>query len=185
MRKLIYAMTVSLDGFVADRDGGIDWTAPSEELHRFHNDRARGHDGHLLGRGLYETMTYWDELDESEANEIERDFAAIWRELPKVVFSSTLTEVSGNARLVSGDAVEEVKRLKAEGDGELGVGGARLAHSLLAHDLIDECHLFVAPVLLGDGLPFFPQLDRRLEFELTETRTFPGGTVFLRQERVR
>ncbi|HEY8467469.1 MAG TPA: dihydrofolate reductase family protein [Solirubrobacterales bacterium] len=185
MRTLTYAMGVSLDGYIGGPEGEIDWSDPDPELHQFHNDRTRSLEGHLLGRRLYETMTYWEELDLSEANEIERDFAEIWRALPKVVFSSTLTDVVGNTRLVSGDAVAEVEAFKAEGDGEWGVGGARLAHALLEHDLIDECQLFVYPIVLGDGIPFFPKLDRRLEFELVESRTLPGGVVYLRQRRVR
>lgn len=185
MRTLIYAMGVTLDGYIADPNGGIDWSVPSDELHSFHNERARGHDGHLLGRNLYETMTYWETVDDAELNAPGREFKEIWQALPKTVFSSTLTEVVGNTRLVAGDAVAEVEKMKADGDGELGVGGARLAGSLLAHDLIDECHLFVYPTVLGDGIPFFPKVERQLEFELAETRTFPGGIVFLRQVRKR
>lgn len=185
MRKLIYAMGVTLDGYIADPEGGIDWSVPDEELHRFHNDRTRRLEGHLLGRNLYETMTYWEDLDLSEAGEVERDFAGIWRALPKVVLSSTLTEVVGNTRLVSGDPIAEVRALKAEGDGEWGVGGARLAHALLEHDLINECWLFVYPIVLGDGIPFFPKGGRRLDFELVDTRAFPQGVVFLRERRVR
>lgn len=185
MRTLTYAMGVTLDGYIGGPEGEIDWSHPDDELHQFHNDRTRKLEGHLLGRRLYETMTYWEELDLDEANQIERDFAEIWRALPKVVFSSTLSEVVGNTRLVSGDPVAEVRALKADGDGEWGVGGARLAHALLAHDLIDECQLFVYPIALGEGIPFFPKLDRRLEFELVETRTFPGGVVYLRQRRAR
>jgi dihydrofolate reductase len=185
MRRLIYAMGVTLDGYIADPEGGIDWSVPSDELHRFHNDRTRRLEGHLLGRNLYETMTYWENLDLSAASEIERDFAEVWRALPKVVFSSTLTDVVGNTRLVSSDPVAEVRAFKAAGDGEWGVGGARLAHTLFEHDLIDECQLFVYPVTLGDGIPYFPRRGRRLEFEPIETQLLPGGVVYLRQRRVR
>ncbi len=129
MRKLVYSMGVSLDGFIADGDGAIDWTAPDEELHRFHNQQGREIGMHLCGRRLYETMAPWETRDQDpDAHEAELEWAAIWKQLPKVVFSTTLESVEGNARLVRGDAVAEVARLKEEpGEGVLAVGGAGLA----------------------------------------------------------
>lgn len=186
MSTLIYSMTVSLDGFVEAPGGKIDWTAPSDELHRLHNERTSRLDAHLLGRGLYETMTYWDTaLEDPTLGEPEREFAPIWQELPKVVFSSTLAEVGGNARLVRENALEEVAQIRDQPGGAIGVGGPRFAHALIEHDLIDEFQRFVAPIVLGAGTPFFPPLARRLELELVETRTFANGTVLLHHRRVR
>ncbi|MFE6924524.1 dihydrofolate reductase family protein [Nocardia sp. NPDC057663] len=179
MRKLIYGYGVSLDGYVNDRDGNIDWTDPDEELHQFHNDRYRAIEISLHGRRLYELMAeYWPNVPE-DAPRIEREFGALWMEKPKVVFSRTLTEVQWNSTLVSENAVEEVRRLKAGGDGVMEVGGASLAASLMPHGLIDEYQLFVCPVVLGGGTPMFPPLDQRVGLRLAETRHF-NTAVLLR-----
>jgi dihydrofolate reductase len=180
MGDLIYSMTVSLDGFIAGPNGEIDWSAPDDGLHRFHNERVRGLGGHLLGRRLYEVMTHWDRVDESSLSPTEAEFAEIWRPLPKFVFSSTLEEVGSNARLVRGDAVEEAARLKEESERDLGVGGAGLAGTLIEAGLVDEFQLFVAPVVLGAGTPFFPALEERVELELVETRNFDAPVFYLR-----
>ena len=182
MRKLVYAMGVSLDGFIADGDGAIDWTVPDEELHRFHNQQGRETGMHLYGRRLYEAMAPWETRDQDpDAHEAELEWAAIWKQLPKVVFSTTLESVEGNARLVRSDAVAEVARLKEEpGEGVLGVGGAGLATSLVRAGLVDEYGLFVYPVVLGAGTPFFPPLEDRIPLDLVETRTFGSRVVYLR-----
>ena len=182
MRKLVYSMSVSLDGFITDADGAIDWTAPGEELHRFHNQQGRETGMHLYGRRLYEAMAPWETRDrDPDAPEVELEWAAIWKQLPKVVFSTTLESVEGNARLVRGDAVAEVARLKEEpGEGALGVGGAGLAASLVRAGLVDEYGLFVYPVVLGAGTPFFPTVGDRISLELVETRTFGSRVVYLR-----
>lgn len=180
MGKLIYSMSASLDGFIAGPDGDIGWSAPSPELHRFHNDRVRETGTQLLGRRLYETMLYWETVDESSLPEPEREFAAIWKALPKVVFSRTLEEVEGNARLVSDRAVEEAARLKEKSDRNLEVGGAGLAAPLIEAGLVDEFHLFIAPVVLGGGIPYFPALEERVDLELVETRNFDSPAVYLR-----
>ena len=184
MRKVIYSMSVSLDGFIAGPDGEIDWSAPDPELHRFHNDRVRELSAHLLGRRLYETMLYWDGFAEREpaATETELDFARIWAPLPKVVFSRTLAQVQGsNTRLAQGSPAEEFERLNAApGQGDIGVGGAGLATELLAAGLVDELHLFVAPVLLGAGRRLFPPLEGRIALELVDRREFAGGVQGLR-----
>jgi dihydrofolate reductase len=115
MRKLIYSMGVSLDGFIAGRGGEIDWSAPDEELHRFHNEQMRALGAHLCGRRLYETMVYWETAHQDPTlPETELEFARIWQALPKIVFSTTLESVAGNARLVRDDVAAEVARLKAE-----------------------------------------------------------------------
>jgi dihydrofolate reductase len=182
MRRLIYSMTVSLDGFIAGPSGEIDWSPPEEELHRFHNARTAELGGHLLGRRLYQEMTYWDTADaDPAAGEIVREFAGIWQALPKVVFSTTLERVEGsNVRLATGSVADEVARLKAEPGGDLGVGGAGLAAACIALGLVDEFQLFVSPVVLGGGTPYLPPLDERIELELLETRTFGSRVVYLR-----
>jgi dihydrofolate reductase len=172
---LIYAMGVSLDGFIAGPAGEIDWSAPDQELHQFHNDQMRTVGAHLCGRRLYETMVYWETADPDSA--VEQEFAGIWQRLPKIVYSRTLEAVTGNARLERAVVPEEVERLKQEGD--VAVGGAGLAATLT--DLIDEFQVFVSPVVLGGGTPFFPAA--RIELELLETRTFASRVVYLRYGR--
>ncbi|MBB5915664.1 dihydrofolate reductase [Nocardia transvalensis] len=179
MRKLIYGFTVSLDGYVNDRDGAIDWTEPDDELHQFHNDRYRALEVSLHGRRLYELMAeYWPHVPE-DAPPIQREFGELWTAKPKVVFSRTLTEVRWNSTLVAENAVEEVRRLKSEGDGVMEVGGASLAASLMPHGLIDEYQVFVSPMVLGGGTPMFPPLDTRIPLRLVETKHF-SNVVLMR-----
>jgi dihydrofolate reductase len=184
MPDVIYSMTVSLDGFIAGPDGDIGWSAPDPELHRFHNERVRGQGVQLLGRRLYETMVYWETAAENPSlPDAEREFAEIWKGLPKIVFSTTLTAVEGNTRLATNGVADEVARLKREPGKDIGVGGATLASALVAQDLIDDYHLFVSPVVLGGGTPYFPPAVRLPELQLVETRTFAGGVVHLRYRR--
>jgi dihydrofolate reductase len=185
MRKLIYSMGVSLDGFIAGPDGEIDWSAPDEELHRFHNQQARETGAHLYGRRLYEVMRYWETADEERsAPEHELEFARIWKDTPKIVFSKTLEKVEGNARLVRDNVAEEVARLKEEPGNDLAVGGAGLASTLIKPGLIDEYRLFVSPVVLGAGTPYFPALEQRINLELVETRTFGSHVVYVRYRKI-
>jgi dihydrofolate reductase len=185
MRKLIYSMGVSLDGFIAGPDGEIDWSAPDEELHRFHNQQTRGVGAHLCGRRLYETMLYWETADENpSATEYELEFARIWKSIPKVVFSKTLERVEGNARLVRDGVAEEVARLKEQPGKDLAVGGAGLASTFMRLGLVDEYRLFVSPVVLGGGTPYFPALDDRINLQLVETRTFGSRVVYVRYQRM-
>ncbi len=185
MRKVIYSMSVSLDGFVAGPGGEIDWSAPDAELHRFHNDRVRETGVHLLGRRLYEEMTYWETFEEKpSAPDHELEFARIWKKLPKVVFSTTLDKVEGNATLVRDGVAQEVTTLKEQPGGDLEVGGAGLASTLMKLNLIDEYRLFIVPVVLGGGTPYFSALDERINLELVETRTFGSRVVYLRYRRV-
>jgi dihydrofolate reductase len=184
MRKLIYSMSVSLDGFIAGPDGGFDWSVPDEELHRFHNEQVRELGGHLCGRGLYETMVYWETADQDPSlADYALEFARIWKPLPKVVFSTTLEEVEGNARLVRDGAAEEVARLKEEPGKDLGVGGAGLAAGLIELGLVDEFRPFVYPVVVGGGTPFFPALAEQIDLELVESRTFSSRVVYSRYRR--
>jgi dihydrofolate reductase len=184
MRKVIYSMGVSLDGFIAGPDGDIGWSAPDEELHRFHNEQARGTGAQLCGRRLYEVMRYWEtaEEDNPSAPEHELEFARIWRDTPRRVFSRTLEQAEGGAELVRTSIAEEVARLKEQPGGDIGVGGAGLAASCMTLGLIDEYRLFVYPVVLGGGTPYFPALDVRIKLRLAETRTFRSEVVYVRYE---
>jgi dihydrofolate reductase len=185
MRPLIYSMGVSLDGYIAGPRGEGDWAAPDEELHRFHNEQARELGLHLLGTRLYEVMAYWETAEERNPSlpQYELEFARIWKELPKVVYSNSLETVEGNTRLSRGDPVQEVKELKEQDGGPIAVGGATLAATLTAQGLVDEYHLFVSPTVLGGGTPFFAG-DTHVDLELVETRTFGSRVVYLRYRRV-
>jgi dihydrofolate reductase len=184
MTTLIYSLSVSLDGYMAGPDGAIDWTAPDEEVMRFNTDQTRELTGHLSGRGLYEDMLVWETAEQAFTDPLALEFAPIWAALPQVVFSTSLTTVKANARLARGDVAAEVAELKSQpGGGLVGVGGAGLAACLAEQDLIDEYRLFIHPVVLGGGTPFFPPLAKRLSLELIETRTF-SQVVYLRYRRV-
>ena len=182
MRSVTYSMNVSLDGYIVGPDGDFDWTAPDEEVFRFVTDEIREVGVYLLGRRLYETMLYWETADQDPSlDDSMLEWAAIWKPLPKVVFSTTLSAVQGNARLASGGLAEEIERLRAEpGDGDIAIGGATLAAEVAALGLIDEYRVRVYPGLVGGGIPFFPQRERRVDLELVETRTFTSGVVYLR-----
>ena len=185
MRRLIYSMTVSLDGFIAGRDGEIDWSAPDEELFRFHTQQVRELDAHLCGRRLYEVMTYWETADENPSlPDHELEFARLWKDTPKIVFSKTLEKIEGNARLVRDSVADEVVKLKEQPGSDLAVGGAGLASSLIKLNLIDDYRLFVSPIALGGGTPYFPALDERIELELVETRSFGSSVVYVRYLRL-
>jgi dihydrofolate reductase len=172
-------MGVSADGYIAGPDGKFDWSRPDEELHRFHNEQARTLAGHLLGRRLYETMLFW-ETAENDPSDIMREFALIWQALPKVVFSRTLDSVEGaNARLARDDLRTELTALQESVGGHVAVGGAGLAAEAARLDLIDEYRVFVNPVAVGGGIPFFPR-DHRVDMELVETRTFSSRVMYMR-----
>ena len=182
MRSVTYSMGVSLDGYIVGPDGGFNWTAPDEEVFRFVTDEIRGVGVHLLGRKLYETMLYWETADgDRSLDEAELEWTALWKPLPKVVFSGTLPAVRGNARLASCGLAEEIERLRAEpAEGDIAIGGAALAAEAAALGLIDEYRPRVCPVLAGGGIPFFPQRERQVDLELAESRTFSSGVVYLR-----
>lgn len=185
VRKLIYTMGVSLDGFTAGPGGEIDWGAPDEELHRFHNEQTGELDAHLCGRRLYEEMLFWERFDESRpaVADYQVEFARVWKRLPKIVFSTTLARVEGNARLADGTVAEEVARLKAQPGRDLAVGGPGLAGACIRLGLIDEFHLLISPIVLGGGTPYFPTLDARVPLELVESRTFGSRVVYARYRR--
>ncbi len=182
MRSVTYSMGVSLDGYIVGPDGNFDWTAPDEELFHFSTDQIREVGVHLLGRRLYETMLYWETADQDPSLDYSTlEWAELWKPLPKVVFSTTLSAVQGHARLASGGLAEEIERLRAEpGEGDIAIGGATLAAEAAALGLIDEYRPRVYPVLVGGGVPFFPQPERRVDLELVDTRTFSSRVVYLR-----
>jgi dihydrofolate reductase len=181
MAKIVYSMSVSVDGFIAGPGGEIDWSVPDDELHRFHNEQVREIGTHFLGRRLYETMLYWETAESlPEISETEREFARIWQPLPKVVFSRTLDSVEGNARLARDGIAEEVAAAKERVEGDIGVGGAGLASTLVGLGLVDELCLFMHPTVLGGGTPFLPPLEERIDLELVETRDFGSRVIFAR-----
>jgi dihydrofolate reductase len=186
MGKVTYGMGVSLDGYVEDASGSFAFAAPDDELHRLANDQAREASAFLFGRRMYELMegAWPPAARRDDLPEVEAEFARVYVETPRIVFSDTLSSVAEGARLVRRDeAVAEVTRLKDESDGHLDLGGAGLAASLI--DLVDEFRLFVAPVAVGGGKPFFPQRRERLNLRLCEHRAFASGAVYLRYERSR
>ncbi|MFF9279079.1 dihydrofolate reductase family protein [Streptomyces griseosporeus] len=187
MRSVSYSMSMSLDGYIVGPDGGFNWTAPDPDVFRFWIDEIRQVGVHLMGRRLYETMLYWEGAEqEASFDEAEREWAALWRPLPKVVFSTTLSSVQGHARLASGSVAQEIERLRAEpGEGEIAIGGATLAAEAADSGLIDEYRIMVYPVLVGGGIPFFPRHERHVDLELVETRTFNSKIVHLRYRVVR
>ncbi|AUN39568.1 dihydrofolate reductase family protein [Tsukamurella tyrosinosolvens] len=182
MRSVTYSLSTSADGYIVGPDGAFDWSQPDEEVFRFATDEVRGLDVHLMGRKLYETMLYWDTAGETQPLDAdERVFAALWKDLPKVVFSTTLTEVQGaNTRLADGDLSEEIARLRAEpGGGNIGVGGAGLAAEAARLGLLDEYRVRVYPVLVGGGIPYFPQQGASTALERVGGRSFACGVDFV------
>lgn len=188
MRSVTYSMSMTADGFVVDSDGRFDWGAPDEEVFRDHLDELRGVGVHLLGRRLYETMLYWETAAETQdLSDDEREWASLWKQVPKVVFSTTLSSVEGtNTRLATATLADEVERLRSgPGEGGIAVGGATLAHQAAALDLVDVYRTHVYPVLVGGGLPYFPPGDRRADLELVSSRAFPSQVLALRYRVVR
>lgn len=183
MGKVLYSMNVSLDGYIEDSDGSIEFSTPDEDVHRMANEDARKASAFLFGRRLYEVMEepWTAAAKRDDLPEVEAEFARIYVETPRVVFSDTLESVPEGVRLVrSTEAVAEVTRLKQESEGDLDLGGASLAASLV--DLIDEFRLYVMPVVVGGGKPFFAA-HKKLQLRLAEHRAFPSGAMFLRYER--
>ena len=177
---LIYSMSVSVDGFVADREGGFGWTAPSEELFRFHLAQVGELGGYLLGRRLYETMLVWETDPSLRSNESGAAFADVWCAIPKVVFSRTLDSVQGNARLAEGSVAEEIAAALGATDTDVSVGGAGLAAQAFELGLVDELRMFRYPVVVGGGTPYLPPVTQHVPFDLVETRTFGSRVIYER-----
>ncbi|MCX5143775.1 MULTISPECIES: dihydrofolate reductase family protein [unclassified Streptomyces] len=185
MRKIIYSMSMSLDGFIEGPDRDISWHLVDEELHRYFNERIAAMGGFLDGRVVHELMAdFWPTADQDPANAGPMaDFAVIWRNMPKYVYSRTLERADWNTTVVHEVVREEVMALKEQPGGDLSVGGAGLAASFAELDLIDEYWVYVHPVLIGRGKPMFPSADTLTALRLTGTRTFGNGVVELRYER--
>ena len=181
MAHLIYSAISSLDGYIEDRDGNFDWAMPDEEVHTFINNIERSVGTYLLGRRMYEIMMVW-ETDPNLAAEspLMQDFAQIWQAANKIVYSRTLatpsTRYTKIARTFNPEAIEELKKTVQH---EIAIGGAELAAHAFRAGLIDECHLFLIPIIVGSGKPSLPD-NVRSELELLEERRFGNGTVYLR-----
>lgn len=187
MRDVTYSLSMSLDGFITDPAGSLDWGVPGAETFQVAMDEVRGVGVHVMGRRLYEAMLYWEDAAETQdLDEAELEWCALWNPLPKVVFSRTLTEVQGAARLATVTPAEEIERLRAEADeGDIAIGGADLAAQVAAAGLIDEYRIRVMPVLLGGGRTMFPQDAARVGLELVESRVLDGQVQYLRYRAVR
>ena len=180
MGKIIYQMSVSLDGFFEGPERDLSWHRVDEELHQHFNDEIRPLARFLEGRVTYELMEdYWPTADQApDASPATRDFAGIWREMPKTVYSRTLDKADQTVTIVREVVPDEVRALKDRSSGDLMLGGADLAETFLRHDLIDEYRIYVHPVVVGQGRRPFPALE--LDLHLTETRPFANGVVLLR-----
>lgn len=181
MSSLIYSAIASLDGYTVDDNDNFDWAAPDEQVHAFVNDLERPIGSYLYGRRMYEVMTFWEtaraDTDHPAAGE---DYAQIWQAAQKIVYSTTLTAVSSaRTRIESTFDPDAVRQLKATTAQDLSIGGAQLAGQALAAGLVDECHLFVNPVVVGGGTRWLPD-GLRLPLELLDEHRFDGGVVYLR-----
>jgi dihydrofolate reductase len=180
MAKLIYSAIASLDGYIADEDGNFDWAVPDEEVHAFINDLDRPLGTYLYGRRMYETMVGW-ETDHTlaEQSPVMRDFAQIWQAAEKIVYSRTLEAVStARTRIERDFEPDAVRQMKASAQQDMIVGGADLAAHAFRARLVDECHLFVVPIVVGGGKRSLPD-DVRVELELLDERRFGNGVVHL------
>lgn len=182
---LIYSMSVSVDGFITDRDGGIGWAAPDDELLRFHLARVRELGLHLCGHRLYEMMLVWETDRSLRATELGAAFADVWCALPKIVFSRTLERVQGNARLAQGSVADELAAALVATGKDIEIGGAGVAAAAIELGLVDELRMFRNPILLGAGTPFLPPVTEHVPLELIETRTFGSRVIYERYRRLR
>jgi dihydrofolate reductase len=182
---LIYSMGVSVDGFIADRDGGFGWGVPGEEQFRFHLEQVRELGSCLLGRRLYETMLVWETDPSLQDNEDTTAFADAWCALPKVVFSRTLDSVQGNARLAEAPLAEEVAAALDATEKDVEIGGAGLAAGAIELGLVDELHIVRNPVLVGGGTTLLPPVTKHVPLDLIETRTFGSRVIYERYGRAR
>jgi dihydrofolate reductase len=183
MGKLVYAAITSLDGYTNDASGRFDWSAPDEEVHSFVNELERPLGTYLYGRRMYDVMQYWA-TEDADGDPVGREYAAIWRAADKVVYSRTLTEpVTPRTRIEHDFEPDEVRRLVADSDHDVSVGGATLGGVALAAGLVDEVHLFLNPVLVGGGTRALPD-GVRIDLELVAEHRFGGGVVHL-HHRVR
>jgi dihydrofolate reductase len=182
---LIYSMSVSVDGFIADREGAFSWSAPNEDLFRFHIAQVRELGGFLCGRRLYETMLVWETDPSMRDSELDAAFADVWCSIPKVVFSRTLESVQGNARLAEASVAQEAAAALDATDNHVGIGGAGLAAAAIELGLVDELRMFRNPVIIGGGTSFLPPVTEDVPLDLIETRTFGSRVIYERYVRAR
>src|SRR4051812_14154546 len=182
---LIYSMSVSVDGFIADREGEFEWTVPSDELFGFHLAQVRDLGGYLLGRRLYEKMLVWETDSSLRDTELRAAFADVWCAIPKIVFSRTLDSVQGNARLAETSVAEEAAAALNATDKDVSIGGAGLAASAIQLGLVDELRTFRSPVVVGGGTPFLPPVTEDVPLRLIETRMFGSRVIYERYGRAR
>jgi len=180
MGRLIYMMNMSLDGFVETTDHSLDWSVADDELLGWFTERAQGLAASLYGRRLYELMSaYWPTADtDPAANDTTLEYRRQWLRIPKIVFSSTLTSVDWNSRLVRGDVAEELARLRQEFDGDFEVAGPTLASEFVRRGLVDRYETVVHPVIIGSGTPYLPKVDTPIGLRLTDERTFASGVTY-------
>jgi dihydrofolate reductase len=179
MATLVYSTITSLDGYVADENGNFDWAAPDEEVHTFVNDLERSVDTYLYGRRMYEVMVAWETTNTTDQPPFMRDYAELWRAADKIVYSKTLERVSSARTRIERDFdPEAVRQMKAPTGRDITVGGPALAAQAIKAGLVDECHLFVAPIVVGGGKPSLPN-DLRLELDLLDECRFGNGMVHL------
>ena len=178
-------MGVSVDGFIADREGGFGWTVPSDEQFRFHIAQIGELGGYLCGRRLYETMLVWETDPSLRDSELGAAFADIWCAIPKVVFSRTLDRVQGNARLAEASVAEEAATALDATDKDVSIGGAGLAAEAIGLGLVDELRMLRHPVIVGGGTPFLPPVTEDVRLDLIETRTFGSRVIYERYRRAR
>ncbi|HEX4445272.1 MAG TPA: dihydrofolate reductase family protein [Polyangiaceae bacterium] len=185
MRKIILMMSVSLDGFIEGPHREIDWHVVDEELHGHFNDHLGTMGAFLSGRVMYELMAgFWPTADQDPSNAGRMaEFARIWRDMPKIVYSRTLQRADWNATIVRDVVVDDVLKLKAQPGGDLSLGGADITAAFMRHDLIDEYRLYIHPVVIGRGKRLFPASDAKTRLRLRETRTFGNGVVLVRYDR--
>ena len=182
---LIYSMGVSVDGFIADREGAFGWTIPNEEQFRFHIAQTRELGCHLCGRRLYETLLPWETDPSMRETELRAAFADVWCAIPKIVFSRTLNSVQGNARLAEASVAEEAAAALDATDKDIAIGGAALATAAIELGLVDELRMFRNPVVVGGGTPFLPPVTKDVPLELIDTRTFGSHVIYERYRRAR
>jgi dihydrofolate reductase len=182
---LIYSMSVSVDGFIADREGGFSWSVPDEDLFRFHVTQTRELGGFLLGRRLYETMLVWETDPSMRDSELDASFADVWCAIPKIVFSRTLDSVQGNAQLAEASLAEEAAAALGATDKDVAIGGAGLAAVAVELGLVDELRMFRKPVVIGGGTPFLPPVTEDVPLDLIETRTFGSRVIYERYRCLR
>ena len=180
MRKIIYAQLISLDGYIEDSNGKIDWTKPGEELHRHFNELEKNLDINFYGRRMSEAMDFWLTADQNpDLKDYEREYARLWQDTQRIVFSKTLDEVKGKAKIVREVDPKKINNLKKQPGKDMAVGGANLASTFIKNGLIDEFRAYIHPVTVGGGKPMFP-VEEKLNLKFVEAKTFPGNVVMLK-----